>query len=937
MTASLNIIACISFIFVMNGCLYGQKYDLNAFPPYDPAVKTGELPNGMKYYIRSNKLPENLGNFYLVINAGAIQEEDDQDGLAHFTEHMAFNGTKNFPGKSIINYLATIGVKFGRNLNAGTGVEQTTYRITSVPLRRESTLDSVLLILHDWAHYLSFDSLEIEAERGVIREEWRMYGSAGERMNRKLLPVIYKDSKYARRNVIGDTAVINNFRHQTIKNFYRNWYRPDLQALVIVGDFDAAAMESKVVKLFSNIPRAENPVPREKFSIPDNTDPLIGIATDPENTDTDVTVYYKNDAVPDSAKNLGYMRLRLIQRMINIMFVQRMADLTRRENPPFITAYSRYGSFTRAKDAFFAYATARNNEALRAMEALLTEMDRLKKHGFTSGEIERTKSDVIRSYQSQFAEKDKRKSNELISLNISHFTVNNPNPGIDYEYEFARYMLPGITLEEVNNIVKTYVHQENMVVIVTAPEKEGITTPAEEEIKQVIATIKSKDIEPYADNLSGKKLIEKEPVPGKVVKRRMNKEIGTVEWTLSNGARVVFKPTSFKTDEVLMNAWSIGGYTAADDASLPSAQVTDNVAVESGVGSFSRTELGKMLAGKRINLTPSIGPDRESIFGYFSPQDFETAMQLVYLYFTSPRWNETEYKTWLDKMQNSFINMKAEPRKAFSDSVNVLLNNRNKRYRPTTYEFFDEVSFEKIKAFYHDRFCDASDFIFTFTGNIDPKTVKPFVEKYLASLPVVKRKDVYVDEGIRPPKNKVVNDFEQENKTPRTSVFIYFHGSSSYTPEQMIVLSALRHILELRYIEAIREEKGGTYSIRVSAFLKRLPEPTYNVSMSFDTDPKMADELKAIVYKELEKLAEKGPEEADLMKTKEYFLKQFKEDMKENNWWQNTVLEEYYFDNINILNGYEASVQKLTAKTIRDYATGLLSHQNVIEVIMRPK
>jgi zinc protease len=913
-----------------------QTYNLSDFPPYDPQVKTGVLPNGMHYYIRENKLPEKRAEFYLTNNIGAIQENDDQNGLAHFTEHMAFNGTKNFPKKSLINYLGTIGVKFGRNLNAGTGVEQTTFMVTSVPLIRESIIDSVLLILHDWSHYISFDSTEIEAERGVIREEWRMYGSADMRMGIKLAPITYKDSKYAKRDVIGDTAVINNFKHQTIKDFYNTWYRPDLQALVIVGDFNANVVENKIRKLFAEIPAVVNAVPKERYDLPNNDEPLIGTATDPEATSTDVSLMYKAETVKDSERNMGYMRLKILQRMINVMFVQRMAEITRKENPPFLYAYCRYASFTRVKDAFTGTAQARNNESIKALTALLTEMERLKQYGFTQSELDRVKADLLRSYESQYAERDKRKSSELVNANISHFMIRYPNPGIAFEYAFAQQMIPGISLEEINKEVKQYVHPDNMIVTITAPEKEGITVPSVQEIRDAIEQAKHLKTEAYVDSLAGRKLLDKEPVAGKVVKTKTNKVLGTTEWTLSNGAKVVLKPTDFKADEIQMRAWSLGGYSAADDNTIPSAQITDNIAVESGVGNFSKTNLGKMLAGKRVNITPSISDHTESISGYLSPKDFETAMQLVYLYFTQPRWSESDYNTWMDKMRNYFINMKAEPRKAFSDTISVMLNSHSKRYKPTTYELFDEMKFEKVKAFYADRFCDASDFTFLFTGKINPDEVKPLVEKYLASLPVVKRKDVFKDDGVRPPKGKVVNDFSHENKTPRTSVLILYHGKCQYTATDKLYFAAIRHILELRYIESIREEKGGSYHVGVSAQVGNLPEPEFSLSMSFDTNPKLADDLKAIVYREVDKLIANGPSDADLQKAKEYFLKQRQEDLKENNWWH-AIAGEYYSTGVDLISGYEENVKNLTTKAIKAYAEKMLTQGNVLEVVMRPE
>lgn len=930
-------ILCTLIVLVFSlSALTAQNYDLSAFPPFDPSVRTGTLPNGMKYFIRANKFPENRAEFYIATNVGAIQEDDDQNGLAHFTEHMAFNGTKNFPKKTLLDYLATVGVKFGQNVNAGTGVEQTIYMITSVPLTRSGVMDSALLVLHDWSNFLSFDAAEIESERGVIREEWRTYGSADERMSIKLAPVIYKDSKYAKRNVIGDTAVINNFKHETIRNFYHKWYRPDLQAIVVVGDFDVNTVEAKIKSLFNDIPAVANATAKEIYPLPDNTDPLIGTATDPEATATEVTVLYKAEPIKDSDKNLGYMRLKLLQRMISSMFAQRMSEISRKENAPFLSSYCYYGSFTDVKDAFIGYAQARNNEALKALTSLLTEMERMKQFGLTQGELDRVKADLLRSYESQFTDKDKRKNRELVYQNISYFLDNEPNPGIEYEYEFAKVMIPGISLKEINDEVKKYIHSENMIVMITAPEKEGVSIPKDQEIKDVLASVNNSKIDAYTDNLSGKKLIEKEPVAGKVVKVSSNATFGTTEWTLSNGAKVIFKSTDFKDDELLMDAWSVGGYTAAADNVIPSAMVMSSVVSEMGVGDFSRTDLNKLMSGKKVNVSPAMYSDREAIRASMSPKDFETAMQLVHLYFTKPRWNETDFNTWLDRMKNYYINMQAEPRKAFSDTVNVMMNNHNKRFRPFTYQMFDEVTFEKIKAFYNNRYCDASDFVFLFTGKVNPDEVKPLIEKYIASLPVVKRKDVFKDDGVRPPKGKVINDFQHENKTPRTTVYVDYNGMCEYTATDLLYMATIRHILELRYIEAIREEKGGSYGVRVSAQMKRLPYPNFYLDMMFDTDPKLADDLKAIVHREIEKIIKDGPTEVDLQKAKEFFLKQRQEDLKENTWWYNTPLTEFYFNKVDLVNGYEERVKGLTVKAIKDYAAKTLNQGNTIDVVMRP-
>jgi zinc protease len=915
--------------------MQGQTYDLTKMPPLDPKVRIGVLDNGMHYYIRANKIPEKRAEFYIANNVGAIQEDDDQNGLAHFTEHMSFNGTNHFPKKGILDYLATVGVKFGTNVNASTSLEQTVFNVSNVPLRREGILDSALMVLHDWSHYVSFEDNEIDLERGVIVEEWRMYGSADERMNNKLAPIIYKGSKYAKRNVIGDTAILKHFQHQTIKNFYNKWYRPDLQALIIVGDFDENAVEAKIKKLFSDIPKVANPVAKEEYPLPDNKEPLIGTATDKEATSTSVDVSCKHDIIKDSDKNLGYMRLLLIRSLINNMFGKRMSELSRVENPPFITAFSYYGGFTHTKDAFTASAQAANNEAIKALTALLTEMERMNQFGFTDSEFERAKADLIKSNESRYMDRDKRKNRELVYPNISNFLTNNPNPGIEFDYTFTKTMVPGISLAELNKIAKAYFTDENMVVTVTGPEKEGITIPTEAEILKVLVNYKSAKIGPYVDLVAGKKLIEKEPIPGKVVKTSANKVLGTTEWTLSNGMKIVLRPSDIKEDELLISGFREGGLSLLKEDDLPSAMILGDAISQMGVGNFSTTDLEKLMSGKRVNLRIGISEERDVVSGRVSPKDLETALQLVYLYFTQPRWNATDYKTWMDKTKANYINAESDPRKAFRDTISLIMANHNPRVVPMSYKVLGKVSLTKIQAIYNDRFSDPGNFTFDFAGKIDPEKVKPLVEKYLASLPSFKRLQTYKDNGIRPPKGKVGQDFSHEAKTPRTSIYINYSGLSSFSADDRVFSAALRHILELRYVERIREDEGGAYSVRVMSNVNKLPVPSFNLIVTFETDPLKADKLIGIVHSEIKKMEETGPSEADLQKAKEYFLKQRPEDMKENSWWLGRM-DDYYFYNLDFISGYEAKVKALNVASVHDYAKKVLTQGNVVQVVMRP-
>jgi zinc protease len=934
-TTSFRFVLALAMSLAWTTGILAQNYNLQNMPPLDPKIKTGVLDNGMHYFIRSNSLPEKRGEFYIANNVGAIQENDDQNGLAHFTEHMSFNGTDHFPKKGILDYLATIGVKFGTNVNASTGVEQTVFNMSNVPLSREGILDSCLMVLREWAHYVSFENEEIDLERGVIMEEWRMYGTANERMRNQLAPVIYKGSKYAIRNVIGDTAVIRHFKYETIKDFYHKWYRPDLQAIIVVGDFDVNAVEAKIKQLFSSIPRVQNPSKKEIYPLPDNKEPLIGTATDKEATATLVTVSFKHNAIKDSAKNLGYMRLQLVRYFINSMLGMRLNELARSQNPPFMFAGSNYTRYTATKDAFSGFAQAANNNALKALTAMLTEIQRMKLYGFTAGEYDRAKAEFMRNLDSRYMDRDKRKNRELIRPIVSYFLTNSPNPGIEYDNTFDKAEIPGITLEEINNEAKKYVTNDNMIVTVTGPAKEGITLPTIAEIQNVLNTYAKTRIGPYIDNMAGKKLIEKDPVAGKVTKASGNKVFTTTEWTLSNGMKIIFKPTDIKEDELFINGYSEGGASTLKDEELVAADFLGDAVAAMGLGNFSRTDLTKLLAGKRANVSVGISDDRDVISARTSPKDLETALQLIYMSFTNVRWNEIDYKTWYDKLKASLINADAEPRKAFTDTIELMVANHNKRIQPTTYKSLDKISFKLLQDVFKQRFADPGNFTLLFVGKVNPDAVKPLIEKYLASLPTVQQKDVYVDRGIRPPDGHAKRDFKRASTTPRTSVYINYHGNCDYTADNRVFGAAIRHILELRYIEKIREDEGGAYSVRVSFNTQKLPVPGFNFIVNFETDPVKADKLIGIVYSEIANFLKNGPSEADLQKYKEYALKQRPEDMKENFWW-NTITQEFYINNLDYLSGYEDKVKALDTKTVREVAKKFLDHDNVIEVIMRP-
>jgi zinc protease len=594
-----------------------------------------------------------------------------------------------------------------------------------------------------------------------------------------------------------------------------------------------------------------------------------------------------------------------------------------------------YSNFAGNKDAFIAYSIPKENESLKALNAMLTETQRMKQYGFTQGEMERIKANLIRTYETAYNERNNRKNDELIYPVLVNFLENEPNPGIEYEYNFMKNEIPGVSLDEINKVAAEFISENNIIVTVTGPEKDGLTMPTVDEIRNVLTVGLSAKVDPYVDKLANQKLVENEPVAGNVVKESKNSVFGTTEWTLSNGMKVVFKQTDFKAEEVVMRGFSMGGISQVKDEDVVAGSLLSSMLPEMGIGNFSPTELRKMLSGKRVAVYPGLSSDREEISGNFSIKDIETQLQLVYLAFTNPRWNDQEFNTWFERTKESYKNMDSDPRKALGDTISLMMTDHHKRGKLLNYAEVSSLNLEKFKQVYADRFCDPGNFVFIFTGTINPEEVKPLFEKYLASLPTIRRNEAFRDNGVRVPKGKAVNDFKHESTTPRTTVYINYNFKCKYTPEEMLLIGIMGHILELRYTEAIREDKGGAYSIYAGGTPKLYPFPMCNLQVYFETDPLKADDLIQTVNKEIKKIIEEGPDKADLQKAKEFFLKSRPENLKENSWW-NSVISDYYYSNIDTYSGYEKMVNHLNAKQLKKYFKSHLSNPDICQVVMRP-
>ncbi|HOP02851.1 MAG TPA: insulinase family protein [Tenuifilaceae bacterium] len=927
----------VAFLLLFQGVFAQQNtIDWNTPLPTDPKVIIGELENGMRYYIRKNNEPKERAEFYIVHNVGAMMEDDDQNGLAHFTEHMAFNGTENFPKKGVLEFLENIGVKFGHNVNAYTAHDETAYNLSNVPLTREGIIDSALLVLHDWSSYIAFEDEEIDAERGVIHEEWRTRRTADWRLMQKKFKALFYGSKYAERDVIGDINIIDNFEHSVIRRFYHDWYRPDLQAIIIVGDFDPQMMEAKVKERFSKIPTRENVQPRPSFEVPAHKEPIIDFFTDKELSRTTVEVYYKHPVVPADQKNLGYYRNLLIENLYYKMINARFNELTQKDNAPFVFAYNYYGNIVRTMAAYALVGIAKENESKTTLKGLLEENYRVLQHGFTQTELDRAKAELLRSIENNFKEKDKVKNQKLIREMMSHFTENEPMPGIEFEYMFSQSLFPSITLNDVNVKAKQWITDESMVFFISAPEKDAASLPSKDDVLKMYNEVKSSTLEAYVDNVSTEPLITDLPDKGKVEKETSNETFATTEWELSNGVKVIVKPTDFKEDEVMLSAYSPGGYSLVDDKDVPTAQMVSNTAIMSGISSFSRVDLEKMLAGKIVSVNPYIGENEEGFSGSCSPNDLETMLQMVHLYFTKPRFDETAFNAYISRIQAILQNASSNPQMIFRDSISYITSNRNYRERPFNLELIKEIDFSKMESIYKNRFADASDFTFIILGNVNSEELKPMVETYLGSLPSINRKETWKDNNIRFPKGENKYPFTFNMQVPKSSCFIAYNSNVDYNLENMLFTSAIEHVLGLRYTESIREKEGGTYGVSARINLSKTPENTANVNIFFDTDPEKATHLVGLVHEEFQKIINEGPTELDLNKAREYFLKTRQERLRENRFWANAI-REYYQNNIDVLSGYEDMVKKLSTSSVQKAAKDFFTKTNMVEIVMSPE
>ena len=914
--------------------------------PVGPGVIVGQLENGLQYYIRENSEPANRAEFSLVVKVGSVVEDEDQLGLAHFLEHMAFNGTENFEKQELIDFMESIGMRMGADLNAGTSFDETRYML-QIPTDSPEVMANTFQILEDWAHGLTLDPEEIDKERGVIIEEWRLRRGAAARIQDEQFPVLLRDSRYAERSPIGTVESLETFEHEALRRFYRDWYRPDLMAVIAVGDFDRAEVEALLIEHFEGISAPENPRERIEYSVPDHDETLFTIATDEELTSTSVAVYHM--LALDEQETIGGYRQQLVEGLYNGMLNLRLGEIARNPNPPFLGAGSSKGSLVRSKGAYLLSANVPEDGIERGLEVVFTEAERVARFGFTASELERQKIDVLRGIERAYTDRANRGSASYAAEYSRAFLDDEPIPGIEYEFELYKRFIPEMTLTEVNQIGSEWIRPQNRVVVVTGPEKEDLDMPSEEALLAVLTGVADMEITAYEETVIDQPLLAEIPEGSTVVGTREFAE-DIVEWELGNGVRVALKPTDFREDQVLFQGFSPGGTSLASDEEWIPASSATALIQGGGLGPFNTTDLRRVLTGKVASARPFISSFEEGVTGSGSPQDLETMFQLIYMTFTAPRADPEYFEVFNTRNRTSLQNRDASPAVAFNDAINRIMTQDALRSRPVTVETLDHTDLGGSLAFYQDRFEDASDFTFIFVGNIDLDVMRPLVERYLGGLPSTNRVETWRDLGERPPRG-VIEEIVRKGLEPQSQTRLFFTGSIDYGDRsQRLGIAVMTSVLETRLREVLREELGGTYSVSVGSSFSWRPAGQYRLSISFGSDPERADELLAAVYEEIDRLKSSPPDEAEVNDVLEAQRRAWETNQESNSWWL-SVLDgryRYLLDQsdgrypsgdvlLETLPTYGADLDALTPPRIQELARRYFDQDNRVRVTLLPE
>ncbi|MCO5233985.1 MAG: insulinase family protein [Chitinophagales bacterium] len=901
--------------------------------PLDPNVLHGTLPNGMQYFIRKNSKPENRMELRLVVNAGSNQEDDDQKGLAHFLEHMAFNGSQHFKKNDLVNYVERIGTKFGPHLNAYTSFDETVYML-QVPTDKPEIIDSSLLILEDWANGLSLPVEEIDKERGVVISEWRSSLGPQQRMQNQYLPILFHNSRYADRLPIGDTAIIKNAPAQVIQRFYKDWYRPDLMAVVVVGDIDPKAIEAQLIKRFSDIPTVTSPRKKEEYPIPPHQETLISIVTDKEAPYTQVMVFEKH---PSQSNNniIGYREM-LKQQIINYAINERLDEILQQPTPPFFGAMSSYENQLRRLDAFAAIAVGTPDKTETMLKTLYEQMYLAEKFGITKSEYDRASAEILNSYETALNEKDKTESANYAGEYVDYYLSGNASPGIEIENQLVQILLPTIALEEINEDFKKMITHKNTVVIITSPENSKSLLPTKERILEIQKEVAQSELKAIEEKEVTTQLLPTLPQAGKISKKESASN-GFEKWTLSNGATVWVKKTDFKNDEILVHAFSPGGSSLYADSDFFSITNSAPLINESGYGDFDKISLNKALVGKTVSSSPYIRELEEGINASTSPKDIETLFQLLYLNFTSPKKDSTIYLSYINKNKSLYSNLLANPAIYFQKVIYETLFQNNVRKRFPEVEDFDKINFSNALQFYKERFNNASDFNFVVIGNVDTAKLSSIVEQYIASLPSTGKKEIWKDTKVSSPKGKVNKEVSM-GAAPKVNSLFYYSGDKKWTSDDELVFDIMTSVLNIKLREILREDKGGVYGVGVQGGFDRIPTPEFHVLFTYNADPNQALEIEKAAMDAIENLKKNPIDEVTLNKVKETIKREVETDIKENSYWVSAIKESVTFNEpIKDTDIYLNKVQNVSIDQIQKAFQEYLNGANFIRIIMSPE
>jgi zinc protease len=859
----------------------GPPPKLAALLPVDPAVTVGVLPNGLRYYIRVNHKPEKRAELRLVVNAGSVLEDSTQRGLAHMVEHMAFSGTTHFKKQELVDYLESTGVRFGADLNASTSFDETIYELT-VPTDSAKLFDKGFQILADWSRGLTFDSTELARERNVVIEEWRLGRGASARMRDKQFPIVFSGSRYAQRIPIGDKHTLETAPRATVKRFYDDWYRPDLMAVVAVGDFDKAKVERMIKAQFASWPAKKGERPRTSFPVPDHDSTLVTIATDSEATRSTVAVYYLQPLQPQ--KTVGDFRQEMLGSLYNDMLNARLQEIAQRPGAPFIGAFSNQGRLIRSKDVYVLTALVPDSGVEIGLRAAVTEGERVAQHGFTSTELDRAKKEMLRGMESAYAEREKTPSASFVSEYEGAFLEHTAITSISQQYTLYQQLLPGVQLAEVNALAHKWLSNRSRVIVVNAPQKAAAVLPSEQALRAVLDSAAHVSVAAYTDSVSSAPLIPTAPTAGKVVSSSQITSVGVTEWKLSNGARVLIKPTDFKDDELLFRAYAPGGTSVVSDSDYLDATIATAAVDAGGIGTFNATSLQKQLAGKSVQVGEYIGAIQQGVSGGGSPKDLETLMQLIYLTFTAPRADSAAFEAYRNKIEVLLANRAASPSAAFSDTLDLTLSQHHPRAKPPTAQDMEYVRLHHAISIYRQRFADASNFTFVFVGTIDTTKLKPLVEQYIASLPATHAAERWKDVGMSYPTGVITREVKRGIE-PKAQTAIVFTGPFDFSWENVQQISALSDLLEIKLRERLRQDLGGTYGVGVSASPTHFPKESYALRIDFGSAPERASELQKAVFAEIDSVKMNGVSEKDLQKIREADLRGRETSLRQNRTW----------------------------------------------------